>query len=124
MTKLFGVDIAAEVYKATKGELKSATLHVITPGTRSAADRTAGTQPTTVNHTCEGVVDLYHESMIGSGRVEMGDRKVILIAKSLPSTVIPKAGDTITIEGQTWDCIWVERDPATATYGIQVRGGK
>ena len=119
MTKLFGQDIPALIYKATKGQLVSMTLTTRTVGTRGG-NLTAGTSPTTSNITCEGFVDKYKLYQIDGSRVRADDRKVVIIADSL-SGAVPEPGDTVTISGKTRNIIDVAQDPASATYECQSR---
>lgn len=126
MAKLFGIDIAKEVADAIKGAggVLDATLIVVTAGERSASDPTAGVEEKDRGIRCKGFVDVYRESQIDGTRIQMGDRKVVLLGKTIANgTVAPKPNDRITIEGQTMKIVQdgVTRDPASATYACQVR---
>lgn len=134
MAKLFGVDIAAELNKGLGPGLLDATLTVVIPGTRTPGDLTSGTNSTTTTHTCKGFVEEYNEFQIGGtanarssatfagSLVERGDRRVILLGDSISPAVVPTPGDRVTIEGNTYNIVNVNRDPAAATYSMQVRG--
>lgn len=118
--KLFGVDIQAEIGKAFGGQLVPLTLHSVTPGTRNPSDPTAGTAPTTVDVTSEGIVDSYRESQIDGSLIQQGDKQILILGQPL-GDVVPKPSDRVTIEGRSYSLIRVERDPAVATYTAQGR---
>jgi hypothetical protein len=117
---LFGVKFQDLIGSAFAGQLVSMTLKSITPGTRSVSDPLAGTDPTTVDVPCEGIIDVYTERQVGFGLAEIGDKKALILAKPLGDTV-PKPGDSLTAEGTTYRVVRVERDPAIATYTCQIR---
>ena len=121
MPDLFGVDIKGEIADAFRGELVTATLTKVTPGTRDPANPTQGTSPTTSDFTAEGIIEDYADRNIDGSLVKVGDRKVLLIAGLIASSQVPTPNDRITIEGSQYDVIRVERDPAEATYTCQVR---
>ena len=120
--KLFGVDIAGALNTALGPLLPSMTLTKVLPGTRSASDPSAGTQPTSRAYPCKGILDTYRTSQIDQTIVKQGDRKALLLGDSLPSGVVPAPGDTVTAEGAVFTVVAVERDPDAATYTCQVRG--
>lgn len=122
-TKLFGVDIAKEVAGAISaaGGVLDATLTVVTPGERSAAARTAGVPEATRPLRCKGFVDNYRETQVDGTRVQVGDRKVVLLGDTIAGGVAPKPNDEVTIESTTFRIVNVTRDPAGATYECQVR---
>lgn len=121
MPKLFGVDIAAIIDSAMSGGLLDATLHQTTPGTRTPGDPTGGTNPTTVDAACKGMVDDYADGEIDGTLVLVGDRKVLLIGNSIAGLLVPQPQDGVTIEGERYTVIRVKRDPAAATYLCQGR---
>jgi len=119
--KLFGVDVAKVVNKAMGKGLLPVTLTVVTPGTRSSSALAAGTQPTSVSHPCRGLVEDYNERLIDGETIRDGDRKVLILGDSLPSGVVPKGTDRVTVLGKTYVIVHVNADPAAATYSCQVR---
>lgn len=121
MPKLFGVDIAAIIDSAMSGGLLDATLHSVTPGTRTPGDPTSGTQPTEVARSCKGMVDDYTDGQIDGMLVQVGDRIVLLIGNSIDGLAVPEPGDGVTIEGVRYFVVRVKRDPAAATYVCQAR---
>lgn len=121
MPSLFGLDIAGLVASSLGGHLLPATLTVVTAGARGS-DPTAGTNPTQVSHACRGVLEDYATRTIDGTMVRVGDRRALLLGGTLPAGVVPKPGDTVTIEGATFNVVRVERDPAGAAYVCQLRG--
>ena len=120
--KLFGIDIAAEVNKSAGPGLLSATLTVVTPGERVPGRLAYGTEPTEEDYACKGVIEDYTERQIDGEVVRLGDRKVLLLGRSISNGAIaPKPGDRVSIEGAPYTIVRVSRDPAAATYACQVR---
>ena len=121
MADLFGID-AGQVFLDTLGDLvQDAILIVSTPSTRTPGSLTQGTQPTTANKTCKGYIEDYDNSQIDNTLVAKGDRKVVLLVNSMQDNAIPDTGDSITIEGITFEVIDVERDTLQAIYICQGR---
>lgn len=121
--KLFGTDISGLVAKNIGPGVNAATLHVVTPGTRSTTDPTAGTAPTTVNVACKGFLDKLRQSHYQNTLVKVGDQLVVLVGDTISGgTVVPKAGDKVTILGGTYEVIHVDTDPAKAVYECVSRG--
>ena len=124
VSPLFGIDIKKLVADNFKGKLNQGTLTVVTHGSRTGGQLTAGRVPTTSTSTFWGIVDDYTDREREFEQVEVGDRKVLIIAGTLTPAVVPKSKDRVTIEGTTYEIVGVpERDPAEATYVLQVRGG-
>lgn len=120
--KLFGVDIAKEVNRAAGSGLLPATLTVVTAGERVPGRLAHGTEPTTEDYPCRGVLEDYTERQIDGDIVRVGDRRVLLLGASISGgAVVPKPTDRITIESVEYTIARVERDPAAATYVCQVR---
>jgi hypothetical protein len=119
--RLFGVDISGEILKALTGQLLTATLHKLTPGTRTG-NLTGGTNPTETDYTCEGFVDSQNKENIGGTLVEDGDVQVVLVGDSISGgSVAPITGDRVTIEGTKYNIRGLDRDPAAATYTLLCR---
>ncbi|GGA64923.1 hypothetical protein [Pelagibacterium lentulum] len=72
-----------------------------------------------IDHVCRGFVDDYSTMLIAQSVVQIGDRKINIVANTLP--VVPEPGDKITAQGQTFLVITVKRDPATAMWELQGR---
>ena len=121
MPDLFGVDIAKAVNDGLGKGLLAATLTVVTPGTRTSGGLTSGTQPTTVDHTARGFLDDYEDRHIDGTVIQRGDRICVLLGASISGGAIPSAGDRVTIESETFNIVNVKRDPAAASYTMQVR---
>ncbi len=134
MPKLFGVDIAAEINRGLGPGLLDAVLTKVTGGARTTGSLTGGTNPTTTTHVAKGFLEEYTDFQIGGTAnnrstdvvdgtlIQRGDRKVILLGDSINPAVVPTAGDLVTIEGEVFNIVRVQRDPAAATYTMQVRG--
>lgn len=125
MPNIFGIDIAGIVDSSltAAGGLLPATLHSVTQGTRANGAIASGTNPTETAYPCKGIVSDYAVGQINGFLIQAGDRKVLLVGKSIAGgTVEPKPSDRVTIEGRTYSVVGVTRDPAAATYECHVRG--
>ncbi len=120
--KLFGTNIAAEIGKATKGQLRVVTLTKRTAGTRTPGQLTGGTNPTTTAYTCDGVVEEYTDQERSDAAIAEGAKKVLIIAASLPSGVKPATPDTVAVGGDTFEVLKVTTDPAEAAWVCQSVG--
>jgi len=80
--------------------LESATLIVVTPGTRTPGAVSAGTQPTETAVSCQGMVETERVDRVGETEVTKQDRVVKLVGYSL-GNVVPKPNDRVTIAGVT-----------------------
>lgn len=130
---LFGADIAGQIYKALGNSLLDATLTRVTAGTRDAAALTAGqvVDASSTSYPCKGFIEDYRDGEIDGTAIRHGDRKIILLGKSLPDSIDPLPGDVIAIEGESWVIVpaagdgrvarGVNRDPAGATFACQAR---
>ena len=121
MPDLFGLDIKGIVADALSGQLVSGTLTEVQVGVR-AADSTEGRAQVAVDHAFEGIIDDYTDREIFGTSIEAGDRRVLIITGLLATAVVPEPNWRVTIEGSTYRVIAVKRDPAEATYTLQVRG--
>jgi hypothetical protein len=121
---LFGADIAGAIMEALGDGLLDATLTRVTPGTRNGSALTAGrvVGEVVTSYACKGFTDDYSNRDIDGTTIRNGDRKILLLGKSLPDAIDPQPGDLITIEGRAWRISGpVKRDPAGATFECQVR---
>lgn len=116
MPNLFGVDIAQEIATAFSGLLVPGTLTKRTVGTRTPSQLTAGTQPTEVAHTFEGILEVRQvrrTDQLGSQPASV----LTIIGKSMSPAADPEVGDRVLFEGLTMDISEIlERDPAAATF--------
>jgi hypothetical protein len=76
-------------------------------------------------HPCRGFIENFKPDDIDGTLIKVGDRKVTLIAGTIQGGVEPEGGvnkDQVEIEDKRWD-VWLvlDRDPAAATYQLQVR---
>ena len=116
---LFGVDIAAIVASAIGPGVLDATLNSIVAGTRTPGSLTSGTQPTTTSYACKGFMDSKNRKERGGQLVDNGDVIIFLIGNTISGgSVVPKLGDTVTIESRTYRVGNLDRDPAAATYEL------
>lgn len=123
----YGVDIAGLVNEHLSPGLLPVTLKKW--GTQSSGTRPPGelTKPPSraadSTHTAKGMIsDFTPIEFQTSQLLEAGDRKVLLVAESITSPAEPGSGDVVTIEGGTYRVARVlKRDPAGATYVLQVR---
>ena len=116
---LFGVDIAAIVASAIGPGVLDATLNSITEGTRTPGSLTSGTQPTTASYACKGFMDSKNRRERSGQLVDDGDVIIMLIGNTISAgAIVPKLGDTITIESRTYRIGNLDRDPAAAIYEL------
>lgn len=116
---LFGLNIAKIVNDeiSAAGGVLTGTLIKRTLGTRTGGNLTAGTNPTSANHSFQGFLENRSEVTRGGSLVSAGGQFVVILGASLPDGVIPEQGDRVTIEGTTFEVLGVpERDPAAAVY--------
>ena len=118
MPKLFGVDIAKELSTAMSPGLLTAKLTKVTVTNPVATNTTEGGL-TEKSYSCKGVISDYSETQVDGTLIQRGDRRVVLLGGSLPSTISPDTGDFIEIESGTFTVVQVFRDPAGATYTCQ-----
>lgn len=122
MPSLFGIDIAGIIGDNLGPGLLPATLIKVTPGTRTPGSLTGGANATTASYSARGILVEYDDKEIDGTLVVKGDKQVLLLGATIASSKIPVPGDSVTIEGYTYNIIKVSRDPAAATYSCQVRG--
>jgi len=116
--------IAKQVASALKGAgmTKAATLTVVTPGIRLPNAASAGTNPTTVDYACRGLVVKWTRKELGQVNVTPSDRVVMLLGATISSgTIVPKISDRVTIEDSTTTIVGIERDAASASFTCLTR---
>lgn len=110
------IDMVDATAKALLGGdliVSAATLTKVTPGTRTSGGENAGTNPTSVAHACEGIVQAFDTGLIDGTIVRREDRRISLLIATLPDGVEPKPSDRIAIQGATYVVLdGVGRDPA------------
>lgn len=117
--------MASPLESAIKKTVGRAFKKIFLDATLTRTETTGGGNPwdppssTEVAYSCRGIHEEYAEKFRLEGLVEQGDRKVMILADSL--SVEPKAGDKITIRGETFNVIDVATDPAKATWTCRAR---
>lgn len=112
---LFNIDLPGIINDAMGGLVLDATISV---STRSSDGQGGQTLSYENPVAAKGFTDTYSDFQRLSG-VPATDRKIVILAAS--TSVVPKEGDRVTIEGRTYDVISVNKDPASATYELQCR---
>lgn len=92
---------------------RSCTLGKVASGTRTPGNISGGTNPTTTNYQAVGAVSEYDAAEIDGTIITVHDRKITLLAASLPRGVYPEPADLITISDQTG---------TSTTYRIAAKG--
>jgi hypothetical protein len=123
MAKLFGVDIKKLVKDTFKGELIGGVLTVMVQGSRTDGSLTDGPAETEKPYPFEGIISDFKVGQVDGTNILKGDKKVLIIAGTLPDAIIPSKGDKIVIDGETVRVVALLKvDPARATYTVQGRG--
>lgn len=112
-------DLPSEIAEALDDVFRSATLKIPGEGTGDGQGGTITGDPTT--YSCRALVDDFSDFRRSALGIPGTDRRIILLAATLPSGVRPAVGHAITAEGRDWSIVAVTRDPAAATYEIQGR---
>lgn len=105
--------------------IRSATLTVFTPGTRTPGAVSAGTNPTSVSYACKAFIDTYNRYQIEQSLVQADDRKISILGGTLPAGVMPKTGSTIAIadvDGTSRTFIVVGGAGPQGGYGVEADG--
>jgi len=105
------------VAKAMGPIFRDATLHV--PSGKTSDDQGGWINTNPVQHPCKALVDDYSDFRRLSTGIPANDRKIIILANSLPTGIVPAVGQTITAEDRDWDIVSLTRDAAGATYEVQ-----
>lgn len=125
MPDLFGLDIAGIVNSEIvgAGNVRTGTLSRITPGSRGAT-LIGGNNPTDTTHSFNGFVETKTRRASDS-LVEEPMATVSILGASVSPAAIPQVGDTVTIDGTTWDLVeLMDRDPAGALYEFRVEASQ
>lgn len=117
---LLGVDIAGLVHQHLSPRLLDAVLIKVTT-TPHPTRLTGKPVPSAVPHDCKGFTGSFKVEET-SDDILISDRRITLIADSLPDGVEPDTDDSIYIEGKDFNIQRViARDPANATWTVQAR---
>jgi hypothetical protein len=113
--------VAAIVYAAA-GNLGGTTWDVTVKQKGAATvDAYGGFTASSTDYTGRGFLEDYTDAARQMGGIPLTDRKALLFTSSFTSGLVPAAGDMLTVEGSTLEIISVKRDPASATWALQVR---
>lgn len=117
-------DVQTDVANAFDTDLADAVsnlvLEHITRSTTAYDTSTGVYTETSTTATSRGVFGSYTQSELSNSAIEPTDTKLIVLQNEI--TIEPKAKDTITKENsKSFRVIQVGRDPADATYVIQLR---
>ena len=109
------------IAKIVAGATKTVTyaISLIRPSSPAGDNAWDTGTPVDTTYPCKGNVADYNEYQINGKNIQVGARKILIIANTL--SVVPLPDDRITAQGETYQIIQVVRDPATATYLCQVR---
>jgi hypothetical protein len=93
------------------------------PGARTPDGRGGYTAGTATDCACRGLILDYSDfaRAASAGAITDKDRKALIVSRSLESGIAPAVGDTITEGASGWRVVRVVRDPAGATYEVQLR---
>jgi hypothetical protein len=96
------------------------------PTARDPARPSKGPQPgAPTPHKCRGFIEDFSTASVDGTLIKAGDRKVTLLGATIEGGVEPEGGvnkDQVLVEGKVWSVHRVvSRDPAAATYILQVR---
>lgn len=120
--KLFGVDIAQIIHQAVSNNVLKGKLKQYKDGARVAGELTDGNHPTGKTYNFRGILDEFSQDEIDGQRILASDRKLLIIGNSLPRGIVPGGGDDAEMEGTPYKVVTlIARDPAAATYVLQVR---
>lgn len=116
-----GVNIAGLINKYVGSRLNDLQLIRISSSPRDPDSPTAGTIKRKTTYKVKGFVESYSDNVIDGTVIRKYDRKINIIALSIPGLEIPRPGDVIVAEGRSDTILAVERDPAGAIYTCQGR---
>jgi hypothetical protein len=122
-----GIDVAALVAEHLGPRVLPAVLYKPgAPAVRDPNNPTAAPVPgAPVAHKARGFTEDFDPRSIDGTLIKVGDRKVILLGDTIEGGVVPEGGvnkDQVEIEGERWNVqLVLSRDPAAATYALQVR---
>jgi hypothetical protein len=74
------------------------------------------------NYAVSGLVYGYARKDIDGVLVKPFDRRFLCHQANLP--VSPKLTERLVLDGQTWEVVGIEEDPAQAVWMLQIRGAR
>lgn len=135
MPKLISGYIRAQIAAKLGPHVLDATLTKYTTGTRTPGAQSAGTNPTSTNYACKGLVRSFESTQIDGTLVKTEDRDIALLGGTIESDAVPEPNDKIAIEdppdsgvivtfrivGGGKDGLGVRRDAVGAVYKCHAR---
>lgn len=109
--EIFGVDIAAIVNDTFAGNLHPLTLHKITATVGDYGEPINSE----VDHDGEGVRSKWKSEIMVSRGYALGTVKIIVLQGGI---VEPTNDDAITIQGERFRIVDIEKDPVNATWSL------
>lgn len=121
---LFGANIAGQIASALGPLLLPGKLIQVSEGAIDPLNPLAGSAKTETEVLFRGIVSDYTDSRVVEGSlVQTSDRRVLMLASTFSTDVVPKIGDKIEIENTTYTITATpSRDPDAATYTCTVEG--
>lgn len=113
--KIFGVDIAKEIYNGMASGLHPVTITSYTEGTRTVGELTDGTNPTSVSYNSRGIAVNYKGKYFEGSEVETSDVFIGVLGKPLGS-FSPGPGDIIVYQSVSHVVVSTRLDSAKAMY--------
>lgn len=110
--------IADNVFQAISGITKDAKYHRFQGAAYSASLGGPGGSFITTN--IQVVVNQFRSREVEDQQILAGDQEILLSAQAL-NNVVPTPNDKIEMDGQIFNIVNVESDPALAVYTLQVR---
>lgn len=91
------------------------------PGARVADGRGGFTAGAGAEYPCKLLIVDYSDALrsLANGAIGIRDRRAIVLADGL--SITPAVSDSLSALGEVWTVITVKRDPASATYELQIR---
>lgn len=116
---LFGVDVSGIVRDVIGPGVPACTLIKVTIGSRTLGEPTAGTNPTEVSYSGRGFVDYQRKRWLDGTLLADGHLVALLFGDTFGAA--PALGDKVTLESVTYRIEKLDRDPAAATYTVEIR---
>ncbi len=117
--------LAKQINAGMKGLFLDAVLSRVAPGSGPSYDPGQGAE---ADYPCKAIFDSWSAGSIAGGLVASNDRKVLILAQSLPAGVAPMEGDRIALRGLTLRIVTeggslpaVSTDPAEAVWTVRAR---
>jgi len=107
---IFGVDIGALIRSTMRGQLHAATLHITATAIGGHGEPITSAE----DYPCEGVRTAWDAKTMAARGYPMDAAKIIILQTGGLTPV--KGQDRITITGETFRILDIERDAADATW--------